>query len=245
MIFKLGSIIFSSKKLAIQHVKELLHTQPIGVAFIGNDYNILLGLLIRLPSYTHFEEYRLCSTIKVLQHAAYKSLSFHACATGYDAMPFSYKRAFNRPTPRNEVLRACRSLVRYQIDVFKLSSINKETGKITCSVSRKEYLPENIDIDHDCSNPKTTFVALADSWMKDESITHNDTLTQRIPNTTTITFVEARLNDSWAAYHTKHAVLRCVERNEHRELTKKTVSIYAHKFKSLTPSTIPSSSTAC
>lgn len=153
--------------------------------------------------------------IRVVPNASGPGHGFELVNQLGNAERFSFRFTTMTSSRKATVARTARMHVRGQIDGWKQHQFSK--GDPVCALSGTPLTPHDCEVDHEAPD---TFDALLCAWLSDEGLTYDTIPMMPNPNGHGSVFRGFELTKRWQSYHFRHARLRLLATEVHRELSK-------------------------
>jgi hypothetical protein len=211
--------VFKTKKALQDEIKRILHDSPLDERLEGNDYELVRALLDRHPS----AEIKVGSgvrAIRVVNFQPYKNRGFELERVDGSRTDFSYLRCLNPETKLAKLKRACRFAVSPDIIAFRNAFFGR--GQAAYEVSGRFVTVETCHVDH---APPMTFKVIFEAFMQEYGVNIDKIALSGcdVDGSTTYDIEHPAIKSLWVNFHNKHASLRILHVDTHKEVTRGTV----------------------
>lgn len=206
---EIGDLIFSTKKDAIQHYKEILNSYEFGDVLSDKDFLQLVDLI----NYRDDAEQKIGCGIKeiTIDKGKYNSKSFKLIREDLSEEIFSYLRCINGEYSHlSKFNKACRDLVAEQLRLVRLQYFkdNSVKGFVKCQETGEACRWEDLNVDHRQPN---TFSVIVDRFIEINNIKVEEVEYVEVMEAV-YKFKDTDLNEKFKSYHKERANLRIVKK---------------------------------
>jgi hypothetical protein len=200
------------KKIA----QQILHKYKPGEKLKGKDLEFILELLKYHPEYKEKTKFGVKGIVVRTYPLKKDTKQFRIITDDGREIEFSYLKCIYPKTHKQKVMRAFREAIADQIIEFKKKYF-KKNKPAKCQVSRKPITWYNCHVDH-----VIPFKVLVEQFLKEHNLTFDDIEIEDSPiENRPPRIKDENLRHAWQEFHKKHAILRVVAPDIHKDLSTK------------------------